>query len=401
VARLDKLESQVLIERAGAKQQAVAGMDLLADDSLGVPSGGSAELTFVGQARAKLGPRTTFVLGSGREGILREGFVQIDARAQQMEEPLAIETPDAQTRIHEARFAVGANNKRTQIRVAEGRVFASRRNDGLEVEIPQGFCSTIARAVNPEPRPSGNGTALFVVSSKALYAHEDWERFDQMLAERIVGDRLWRSAMPVRVRNYDELQAKDLDGCSLVVLSVFPFEAGVEQKLIDLKLHELPTPIVCLEPAAFPVLGLTGAKRETDFGFARGPLVADIAAPDHPLAAGFTGSGLDLSSNSKSRCAWGKPTSNALKIVRLHKRGAERWLLFGYDRDDSMVKGVAPARRVGVFMDPIGADYDSPTLDLIDAAIDWCLGAARGGTMAPANSTASLFHTRSSKLLAY
>jgi hypothetical protein len=372
VARLDKLESQVLVERAGAKKQAVVGMDLLADDSLDVPGGGSAELTFVGQARAKLGPRTTFVLGSGREGILREGFVQIDARWQQMVEPLAIQTPDAQTRIHEASFAVGANSKRTQIRVAEGRVFASRRNDGLEVEIPKGFCSTIARAVDPDPRPSGNGTALFVVSSRVLYAHEDWERFDQMLAERIMGDRLWRSAMPVRVRTYDELTANDFVDCSLVVLSVFPFQAGIEEKLIELKVPELSIPVVCLEPAAYPVLGLTGPKRERDFGFARGPLVADVADPSHPLSAGFVGSALKLFALQKSPYAWGKPTEAARKILQIHKY-SDRWLLFAYDRGDTMVKGVAPARRVGLFMDPIGADYESPTFDLIDAAIDWCL----------------------------
>lgn len=378
VARLDKLESQVLVERAGAKKQAIAGMDLLADDSLDVPGGGSAELTFVGRARATLGPRTTFVLGSGREGILREGFVQIDARGQQMEEPLAIETPDAQTRIHEAWFAVGANRKRTQIRVAEGRVFASRRTDGVEVEIPEGFCSTIARAVDPDPRRSGNGTALFVVSSRALYAHEDWERFDQILAERIVGDRLWRSAMPVRVRTYDELQAGDLEGCSLVVLSVFPAKVGIEQKLLALKLSKLATPIVCLEPVAFPLLGLTGSTREVDYGFARGPLVVDVATPGHPLAAGFAGSDLKFFANSKSPYAWGKPAAEAETIVRLHKH-PDRWLMFAYDRGDTMVEGSAPARRVGVFMDPIGADYDSPTLDLIDASIDWCLESVSTG----------------------
>jgi hypothetical protein len=387
VARLDKLESQVLVERGGAKKQAVAGMDLLADDSLDVPGGGSAELTFVGQARAKLGPRTTFVLGSGREGILREGFVQIDARGQQMDEPLAIETPDAQARIQDAWFAMGADRKRTQIRVAEGRVFASRRTDGVEVEISQGYCSTFARSVDPDPRPSGNGTALFVVSSKAIYAHEDWERFDQILADRIMGDRLWRSATSVRVRTYDELRAEDFAGCSLVVLSVFPFQVGIEEKLRKLKVPELSVPVVCLEPAAFPALGLTGPKRDADFGFARGPLVADVAAPSHPLSSGFVGSGLNLFASRKSPYAWGKPTSAAHKILQIHKH-PDRWLLFAYDRGDAMVKGIAPARRVGLFMDPIGADYESPTLDLVDAAIDWCLESIARDAAPAANSSA-------------
>lgn len=391
VARVDRLESQVVIERGGAKRQAVVGMDLLADDSLDVPGGGSAELTFVGQTLAKLGPRTTFVLGESGDSILREGFVQIDARGMQSsEQALAIETPDAQARIQGGWFSVGASRKRTQIRVAEGRVFASRRADGVEVEIPEGYCSTIARAVDPDPRRSVNGTALFVVSAKPIHVHEDWERFDQMLAERIVGDRLWRSALSVRVRTYDELQASDFDGCSLVVLSVFPLKFNVEKKLAALKLASLPISIVCLEPEAFPILGLTGATRRSDYGFTPGPLFADVEADGHPLAAGFVGSNLSIFANKTSSYAWGKPASTAQAILRIHNR-ADRWLVFGYDQGAEMVKGVAPARRVGLFMDPVGIDYDSPSFDLIDAAIDWCLESALKDMSVPVEQAASLF----------
>jgi hypothetical protein len=173
------------------------------------------------------------------------------------------------------------------------------------------------------------------------------------------------------------------------VLSVFPTKFGIEEKLVGLKLPELSTPIVCLEPAAYPVLGLTGPTRNEDFGFANGPLVVDIAAPDHPLAAGFVGNKLKLFTYKKSPYAWGKPTSDALSVVRLHKY-PDRWLSFGYDRGDEMVKGKAPARRVGLFMDPIGADYDAPTFDLIDAAIDWCLDSVPEEAKTPVTPVARL-----------
>jgi hypothetical protein len=372
VARVDKLESQVLVQRGGAKQKATVGMEIFSTDSLDVPSGSSAELTLVDQSLAKLGPRTNFAFSSSREATLREGFIQIDARHRPRGKHLAITTPDATTEIQGAWMSMAANGKRTQIRVAEGSVLASRNTDGMAVEISEGYCSTIARAISPDPRRSENGLALFVVSAKALHAHQDWEKFDQVLVERIVGDRLWRSAIPVRMRTYDELEAGDLEDCSLVVLSIFPRNVGIEQKLIDLKLPELPTPVVCLEPIAFPVLGLTGPTQKIDFDFEKGPLVVDVVKPDHPLAAGFVGKGLELFAYRKSPYAWGKPTEDALTILRPHKR-KDRALMFAYDQGVTMFKGIAPARRVGLFMIPIGADYNSPGLDLMDAAIDWCL----------------------------
>lgn len=372
IGHVDRLDSQVIIERDGAKQNAVVGMEILPADSLDVLSGGGMELTLADRSQAKLGPRTMLAFTSAREATLREGFMQIDARSRRESTPLAITTPDAQAQIRDAWLSMGADRKRTQIRVAEGMVVASRRTDGMEVEIPEGYCSTIARAVGPGPRRSVNGTALFVVSAKALHAHEDWERFDQILAERIVGDRLWRSAMPVRMRTYDELQAEDLKDCSLIVLSIFPEKAGVEQKLIDLKVPELTIPIVCLEATGFPVLGMTGPTLGKDFGIGRGPLVVDITAENHPLAAGFVGSQLELFAYGRAPYWWGSPNANAQTIVRLH-RNPERCLMFAYDRGEVMVGGIAPARRVGLFMIPRGADFDSPGLELVDAAIDWCL----------------------------
>jgi hypothetical protein len=217
---------------------------------------------------------------------------------------------------------------------------------------------------------------------------KNWERFDQVLAERILGDRLWRSATPVRVRTYDELRAEDLKDCSVIVLSIFPLNQGVEQKLADLKVAQLPVPIVCLEPAGYPVLGLTGAEKGVDFGFQRGPLVVDIAAPNHPLAAGFVGSGLELFAYKNYSYWWGCPSTSAETIAHVHQQ-PDRWMLFAHDQGDLMVRGIAPARRVGLFMIPSGADYDSPGLDLVDAAIDWCLDSSADNLMACLNRATS------------
>lgn len=305
--------------------------------------------------------------------MLREGFVQIDARNRREIAPLAITTPDARTQIQDAWFSMGADRKRTQIRVAEGSVVAARRTDGMEVEIPQGYCSTIAVASDLDPRPSRGGTALLVVASKAMSPMgANWERFNQVLADRIVGDRVWRSGTPVRVRTFEELEAKDLEDCALVVLSVFPLHAGVEEKLNRLELHKLPIPVVCMEPGGFPVLGMTGSEEGVDFGHSRGPLTVDIAVPGHPLAAGYVGESLQLFSYKRYGYWWGKPRNTSIRIAHIHEY-PDQWMLFGYEQGDAMVKGTAPARRLGLVIIPISADYDSAVLDIIDAAIDWCL----------------------------
>ncbi|MCC7086176.1 MAG: hypothetical protein IT427_14330 [Pirellulales bacterium] len=375
IGRMERLESQVIIERGGAKQKAVVGMELLAKDLLDVPVDGSVELTLMDRLHAKLGPRTTFALASAREAVLRAGFVQVDARQRISDTPYAIGTSDAEAWIQDACLSMGASRKRTQIRVTEGQVMASRRHDGLTVKIPEGYCSTIAQSIDSGPRPSREGAALFVVSGD-LYPDKHWARFEQVVGDRIIGDRLWRSAMPVRVRTYDKLQAKDLENCAIIVLSLFQFETGFEQKLRDLKLHGLPVPIVCMEPLAFPALGMTSPVYKEDFGFGRDPMLVDIADPSHPLAAGFSGRKLDLFTyKARPGTGWAKPAASAAKIAHLHNQ-PDRWMLFAYERGELLAEGTAPARRVGLFLFPTGADYDSPALDLVDAAIDWCLDPA-------------------------
>jgi hypothetical protein len=121
------------------------------------------------------------------------------------------------------------------------------------------------------------------------------------------------------------------------------------------------------------VLGLTGPTENVDFGFVkRGPLTVDIANPDHPLAGGYVGTSLDLFTYKRIGLGWGRPAKSAIKIANLHRR-SKSWILFAHEPGDKMVQGVAPARRVGIVLTPVGADYDSPIFDLFDAAIEWCM----------------------------
>jgi hypothetical protein len=91
------------------------------------------------------------------------------------------------------------------------------------------------------------------------------------------------------------------------------------------------------------------------------------------LAGGFAGTGLELSHRKADRAVgWARPATGAEKIARLDT-GPEDWVLFGFEKGAALRDGVAPARRVGLFLDPWGVKEGSPGLKLIDAAIQWCV----------------------------
>jgi hypothetical protein len=128
-----------------------------------------------------------------------------------------------------------------------------------------------------------------------------------------------------------------------------------------------------LEPAAFPVLGMTGPVLQEDFGFRDDSLLIDIAEPAHPLAAEFAGEGVAVFSREADRSlGWARPPASAIRVAHLHGFPHE-WMLFGFEKGAAMHDRIAPARRVGLFLNPHAVDERSPALRLIDAAIQWCV----------------------------
>ena len=378
VARLSKLQSQVTVERLGVPRNAQVGMELLFNDRLKVPDGGAAFLTMKNSSRMELGPRT--ILSFEHEGRpeLREGFAQIDATERRGQSTWSIRTPEADAEVRGSRFAVGAGPKQTMLRVAEGSVSVSRRRDGALFDVSQGQCSTIAEDVDSHPLPSRYGTALLLVSREERIAPEidrvpSWEQFNRLIGNRLIGDRLWRLALSVEVRTFDQLEAADIKDRAFVVVSLFGFGEGIEDRLIRAGLPSSEVPILCLEPAAFPVLGMTGPEFNADFGFSGASMLIDIARPEHPLAGGFSGAGVRLFSHEADRAlGWAKPAESALKIAHLQNL-PDHWMLFAFEKGAMMRDRVAPGRRVGLFLNPRGVDEQSPALKLIDAAIQWCV----------------------------
>lgn len=130
-------------------------------------------------------------------------------------------------------------------------------------------------------------------------------------------------------------------------------------------------PVVCLEPALFDDLGLTGSQWQRDYGDAIGQTQLVIGASEHPLTGGLTGSVRIAASGEK--LVWARPRSSAIKIARLlDQSGGNRWAVFGYEAGADLGGSAAPARRVGFFAGRNVAPALTPSgWTLFDASVRW------------------------------
>lgn len=148
---------------------------------------------------------------------------------------------------------------------------------------------------------------------------------------------------------------------------------SVATPALSAELIALPVPIVALESSAFIRLGLTGAGWERDLGNVptqQSDLV--ITHPGEALAAGLSGQVAVLSRRHRMR--WGIPGPQGISIASYPGAPGHRSMLFAYERGVTTPGGVAPARRVAMFLGnaqivrrltPIG-------WRLFDAAVTWC-----------------------------
>ncbi len=143
---------------------------------------------------------------------------------------------------------------------------------------------------------------------------------------------------------------------------------SVDPAIVALKFRNVAVPVLVAQPLLFDDMGLTGPTSGLDYGTAAGLTKVVIADPTHPLAAGLTGTVTVTSATSTF--GWGEPNANAALAVRT--AGAGKPALFGYEEGISMPGGIAPGRRVGLFISSDAAAL--LTIDgfgLFEAAAHW------------------------------
>jgi hypothetical protein len=159
----------------------------------------------------------------------------------------------------------------------------------------------------------------------------------------------------------------------VVVLSPTLLAGELSDDLVD-----LPVPIVALETSAYTRLGLTGPVWRRDLGNNEQRFrTIEIAAPQHPLAAGLSGSPIVLGRPIMLR--WAVPSDDAIIVAHYPGGPAHHSAVFAYERGSEMPGGRAPARRVGLFLGN-GRVIRSLTPDgwrLFDAAVAWSAADSR------------------------
>ncbi len=386
VARLLTVSDHVLIRRNGINQRAMSGSDLRADDSLITPADGSATVILTDSTRIELGPGTLLSLAgestNANSGDMRldAGFLSIEAAHRSPDHPMRISTPDARADVLGTKFTLAATHTRTNIRVAEGRVKLTRNCDGNSVEVPGGFRSTVGDDRPLVPAASRSGSVLVIVSREK--ANPNWDQFNKSMGTRLVSERLRQLSLSVDIMDHHDVQTTDLANRALVIVAHSEAGVGLEESLQRIGLPKAAVPVICLEAIALPVLGLSGPHEGSDYRFDQSRLPLELLNSSHPLA-----DGLNITRIGKLPCyGWAVPMPSATVIARLRDEHGKS-TFFAYEAGKVLFsREIAPARRVGLLLDPdrVNADEDAGW-NAFDAAVNWCADNAptSGSTEAP------------------
>jgi hypothetical protein len=192
---------------------------------------------------------------------------------------------------------------------------------------------------------------LFVVGNATLGAG------DSAVQNRIAG-----LGYSVVVKAATAAMTADATGKALVVVS-----STVASTDVGSKFRTVKVPVVAWENGILDDMGMTSTAAGA-FGTTAGTSVV-ISAPNHPLAAGLTGTVTVVTSSDP--LTWGQPNGNAFKVATLAGSSTNA-PIFAYEPGASMPGLVAPARRVGFFLGDLGATkVTAAGWSLFDAAVKW------------------------------
>jgi hypothetical protein len=206
-------------------------------------------------------------------------------------------------------------------------------------------------------RAAAHGVALLVVGDLAL------SRSDVQLQ-----DSLTRLGFLVALKEGSASSAPDAIGRSVVIISGSAWSDDVGGKFRD-----VTVPAVVFDEALFSPMKMTGPREGADFGLVYDERRLVILTPEHPLAAGLTGT--VMVANDLMTISWGVPVNTAARIASLVGQ-PDRLTIFGYETGAVMVNFLAPARRVGSFVRyPGDGTYTDAGLRLFEASVLWATGA--------------------------
>jgi len=219
--------------------------------------------------------------------------------------------------------------------------------------------NTTSTAVNISVTASSGNTALFVVGALPLNN-----------GDQGVLNRLQALGFSVTSMLASSATTADANGKNLVLISSTVVATNVGSKFTNVNV-----PVICWEQALLDDLGMTSSASGNSGSTGSGVTQLNIIGAGHPLAAGLS-NGLTTVYSSAQTMTWGKPNANATSIATI-TGSATQMAIFGYESGGAMVNGIAPARRVGLFLHDAGAAFlTSQGTALLDAAITWAANSA-------------------------
>jgi hypothetical protein len=199
------------------------------------------------------------------------------------------------------------------------------------------------------------GTVLYVVGSSTSV-----NAADTALLNRLQG-----LGLTTQVKSASAATTADATGKVLVVVS-----STVLSHSVGTKFRDVTVPVMTWDNQLYDDMGMTPAAWG-NYGTQSSQTQGSVVAPSSPLAGGLSGT-VTLTSSS-STFNWGI-ANTAARVITLTSDSSKA-IVFGYAAGEAMPGLVAPARRVGFFLDDTTATVlNSTGWALFDDAVEWAVG---------------------------
>jgi hypothetical protein len=189
----------------------------------------------------------------------------------------------------------------------------------------------------------------------------------------VIINRLENQGFLISAIDDDDVQPADAAGKALIIIS-----STVSSGDINTKFTDATVPIIVWEEAVMDELLMTGdSGADPDHHGSTANLDRiDILAPDHPLAAGLSGT-VPVTTSAQTM-SWGvsdaTPT-NAVVVARV-AGDTTKWAIWAFEKGAILFDGATPApeRRIGFFFNGGSTTANTPAaFQLFDAAVNWAL----------------------------
>lgn len=163
LATIVTADNGVIIERGRFEMNAASGMTLRVGDRLTTPDDGRAMFSYDAEAtEVTVEPGTILqieLVGQSKQLRLSSGAIVADVAKQDPNQPLRLETPEAEAIVVGTRFKLSTENESTRLEVFEGAVRVQQSGSASSMQVPAGhFVNVTPNQVStllPLPRDTG------------------------------------------------------------------------------------------------------------------------------------------------------------------------------------------------------------------------------------------------------